>query len=913
MADIERDLLQRQLAWTLAALDLCLDMERNEADGAFAASGGEIVYVFDEDVFELFVSGWNEYQGTGADRVQIYRDRRQSVGVFNTRLWRKKQISRVEEDTRALINRQSMILTGEYLISSPLPGMKDGRIYMSRQHLSELDRRWDYLVEYYRSLILQRGGCPEELERILALDEDMAFKALTAPEAPVTTEDVDTYLRSQPPVLREDLEKLRRALSQVRTPSAGSYEAPGRDFWSYAFSRRLADELAKLRVTQPFGQLKRIHSELSPRLEFLHTAAELDEPEGDSNVRRSETPAFWLKSIRTLAQERNHKRSDAALRNDAQTLALVQAFANAASYSKDRRFVFVTSDVVLIEAYREWHCTAALDGEHFVVRSTRQYAPLLNIHDMAEGDGSSEAALKEDIFKRLRDAIEPLLLKLNLSAASEGNRQLNKRSGTPPHVQGDTVRRTREHFSLRLRQVLARLEREATGEAGGPVMSREELLSEVVNLSIFTDPSPNLAAIDRELEEISELGRAIERAAIGFGSPWLSARLNSLRPIQELQRKVAAGDESALARFVADMVEEFDDASLTVRVRFFDITAELESVAEKQRRAARRRVPLLLQLFFERDGVRVNLAIEALERINVAGSGAAHEAKTPTFEQERDWAIHSGGYRLFALYSCIALYLEKWDTAYRCAVNARRRARTASKSEHDELDYLLALSIRFRLGAGPIRDAGQSDVTAREFLKVEQILKTEVESGLASFTTLRAAAELSSLQLFSCAWALAGANGATDARQPAGFDLEFGASRLTAACKLLASLWPHVARAQDDGIVQLRRHAAINFAAAECFAAKFATLGWERVASECRNEIGGILDEPLLSAMVDEWEKAPGWRPAIGFTLFGWARFVRGWGPPPSQAVGPDLTLPVDQRVATFLEGLLGPADVAGR
>lgn len=906
----DRDLLQRQLSWTLAALDLCLDMERNEADGAFSTSNShrEIVYTFDEDVFELFVSGMNEFQTIGPSDTQIYRDRRQSVGVFNTHQWRKKDISRSEEESRVLINRQSMILTGEYIFGSPLPGMQDNRIFMSRQHLSELNYRWEFLIEFYRSLMSECGGCPEEREKIASLDEDLAFKTLSDPDMCVSSEDTETYIRSQSPILRDDLADLRTAFRKSENEPQTPDETLSRDFWSYAFSRRLAEELAKLRVTQPFGQLRRIHSELSPRLEFLHTVAELDEPKANEKPRLSETPAFWLKKIRARAEARSpYNRSEAALKNDAQTLALVQTFANAAVESNQRRFVFVTSDAVLIDAYREWHCTEALETEPFVVRSIRQYAPLLNIHDMGDGDGSREIALKRDIFKSLRDAIEPLLLKLNLSATSEVNLELKKRSAAIPRVQEDTVRRSREQFSLRLRKVLEQMSPSSGRGGTEPTLSRDELMNAVLHLSIFNDPTAELTEIDRELEAIAERGRGIERAAIGFGSPWLSARLNALKPIQELQQKIAAGDESALARFVTEMVEEFADASLTMRVKFFDTTAELESVPEMTRRAARRRVPLLLRLFFERTGTTVDLATEALQRIDRARPRDERGARTPTFrqKQESDWAVDAGGYRLFALYCCIALYLEKWDTAFRCAVNARRRGRSAPKHERDELDYLLALSIRFRIGAGPIRDAGQSDVTVREYLTVEEMLNTNLQKGLDGFTAYRAAAELTSLQLFSCAWALGSANASPDGRQPSGFDLKFGADRLLSACKCLSALWPHVADAEGDDLVQLRRHAAINVAAAECFAEAFKKLGSPEIVVKCREEIGGILNEALLAALVREWEHAPGWRPRIGSTFFGWVRHLRGWGPAPKRSVGRDLALRVDRRVAALLEALL--------
>ena len=886
------ELLRRQLSWTAAALELCLDMERNESDGKYARSplNPEIVYVFDEDVFELFVGAFDELEEKQDSKARIYRDRRQAVGIFHTRQWRRDVISATREEQRIRTNRQSALLTSEWLFSGKLPGMRDGTVYVSSQHLVELGNRWSRLMDYFRQRFREEGGCPDEVRRVDQLSEDLSTTVLTG--ALVTSLDsIRGYIEQQRYPLRADLHNLLLGLQQLsESGPAALVEEDAQNFWRFAFNRKLAELLANLRITGPIGQLVRINSELTRNIRFLHTVGELDEP---AQVPDWERADFWFRRLHDELQRRGSPREgrEGAIRNDAQTLALVQAYANAAvRRGENRRFVFVTADELLVDVYRAWHCNEASARDPFVLRTIRHYAPLLNVKDMADhaSDAPKERNLKSEIFPSLRLAIEPFLLKLNISAPEE------------------SVRKSREWFLLKLKGILADLElRGRTGKE----LSTAEIKNQVASLSIFNDPTAELPAIDSQLEKISGSGREIERAVLGFGWPWLAARLETLRPFSELQQKVAAGDESALAAYVRDLVDSFDEQNLWLHAKFFDISSELNSMARPIRDSGR--VPLALRLTYRRGEEDVLLTQEVVDIIARAGAQTNPRdlASPPTFEVDN---VQDAGYRLFALYCCLALHLSKWDVAYRCALEAKRRAEKSESATGDlpDLEYLVALCIRFRLGAGPIVDAGQADVTAVEFASAEALLTAQAGRG-PRLLRLRAASERVSLQLFGCAWALTQLAGAEDGgpRSPLFFDQSFLTERLAKAGDLLAALYPAASAPDPDleNLPMLRDQMGVNFAASYCI----------RAAAERSSALEGVAFPPIMTDEQHEWlelflerEKLPSPpRPPVTQLLGCWYLHLRGRLPePPATSLDRRTSLPLDRSLAVALRALLAGA-----
>ena len=630
--------LVRQLSLAQATLDLCLDMERNQSDAQFAvrSKDNEIVYAFDESVFELFVGGHDEPEyGSGEGRV--YQDRRRAVGIFNTREWRETPRI-VDEPHRIDLNRQSAILTGEWLFSGTLPAMRNGAIHISRAHLQELRSRWDELLDLFRGVARTSSTQAREIAAVHRLLEDRASLALGGAGA-TSPKDVTDYIAAQTDSLHADLSDYWTALSADRARGPKEMVA---DFWRFAFSRRLAAELARMRAIGPIAQLVRINRDVAPKLRLLEHAGPIDEI---NDFPPSETPAFWQKRISEEIEQRmalgqRVDRSPAAQANDANTLALVQSLANtAARRGEGRRFVLVTADSLLIDVYRSWHCFQAQEYEPFVIRPIRQFAPLLNIVDMTGGrsDGDVEARGKGDIFPALQAAIDPFLLNLNLSSSYRRERAAGRRirdfQGQTADRIDDYDRWPREMFALRLRRALR--SHRASANRTEPE-SEEKLRREVVDPTLFPGAHfERLALAGDELDAVSKRGRQIERSAIGFGYERLGSRLDALKVAADVLRDFGDKDDTALAVYIRGMVDRFGSANLDLRFQALDIERELSQIVSSDdfQDIGSARVPLGLAITYNQGSVPVPLATRAAENDRGSAQSAAwrctETARTP--------------------------------------------------------------------------------------------------------------------------------------------------------------------------------------------------------------------------------------------------------------------------------------------
>src|ERR1700743_2998633 len=108
-------------------LDFSGDIERNESDAAFAAGGGKIIYVFDENVFEYFI-GATSQERTDLSKKDIeddfeeqwiFHDTRKYPAIFHLKEWLDPGENRKDEWTK--LNRQNAIITSEFLFSGNLP------------------------------------------------------------------------------------------------------------------------------------------------------------------------------------------------------------------------------------------------------------------------------------------------------------------------------------------------------------------------------------------------------------------------------------------------------------------------------------------------------------------------------------------------------------------------------------------------------------------------------------------------------------------------------------------------------------------------------------------------------------------------------------------------------------------------
>lgn len=755
--------LVRHVAWIQASLDLRLDMERNESDGRFASASpqNEIVYTFDTNVFELLVGGFDEFDGEGK---RIYSDRRRSVGIFNTREWRETPaIAPADEERRIALNRQTAILASEWLFSGQLPAMQGGTIHISERHLGELRTRWQHLIDHFRRRAREPEISKIERLKIRALLCDRSSPNFDGNGSPA--ESPQNYMARQDQPLRDDLEDFWLALTERTQESRSDAE---RDFWGFAFSRRLAAELADMRATAPLAQLVRINAEIASKLRLIEHAGHMDSPE---IIPASETLGFWRDRLATEFNRRETlgiaavSRTEVSIVNDAATLATVQAIANSATRSgESRRFVFVTADNLLIDVYREWHCHLAMGFEPYVVRPVRHFAPLLNAANITDPRAPEDAEARErrDIFPALQQAINPFLSNLNLTPEQASD----KRSlGGPKHGE-DAVRWPRDRFALRLRHLLQEYR---SALARGDLNAGRRLATGIANQRLF--PGYNAKTLQEAgfgLKEVAERGRRIERSAIGLGFHRLCVRLEALQVTADILDKFEDQDEAALASYIQDMVDAFGKVNLDLQVRSLNIAKELHEFvsADSFHGVGNRRVPLSLNLrLTEGENSRL-VAVEADSMIEQALRNRSKALKSRRGKHAFEFDLRmtdlgsNGGYRLYALYACIALRLGNWAPAEYYAQEALQlgeRNSNASAQDLIELQYLFALAARFNLGAGPTRDITGPDISYERYLRARSILVAQVESAetIGEVCQARASAELVALLLFGSIWSMA--------------------------------------------------------------------------------------------------------------------------------------------------------------
>ncbi|MEI9905508.1 MAG: hypothetical protein WDN06_17365 [Asticcacaulis sp.] len=295
-------------------------------------------------------------------------------------------------------------------------------------------------------------------------------------------------------------------------------------------------------------------------------------------------------------------------------------------------------------------------------------------------------------------------------------------------------------------------------------LGRKDIRALIADANFFPRWAENLHQVEKRLFEILVQGRQIERSAIGFGFVWLDRRVKGRKYLYELQQASSKGDETALAQYLQQMLDSFAMKNLEFRMKLLDISDELNQAVRNGAivRGRLDRVPLALRLTYsEEDQIR-NISDQASHMISTALKHVEQNKKENyTFDPHfsRSNVQESGGYRLFAVYACIALKLGEWGLAMTCANQASERARAFKLTDltvHDELRYLRAICIRFYLGMGPIFDAANSDLTYLRFVEAKELLKplTAPETNDQFYYNARAKAEEAALILFASGWSL---------------------------------------------------------------------------------------------------------------------------------------------------------------
>jgi hypothetical protein len=133
----------------LHLLEFTRDMDRNIWESRFAEGKNHIHYVFDENVFEFFVGARN--QVSKDDNSTIFEDKRKYSAVFHLVHWRDDPANRRQEERWTRINRQTAIVTAEYVLGGDLPGQYERRLYLTEWHAKELMHRFALLEAHFRT------------------------------------------------------------------------------------------------------------------------------------------------------------------------------------------------------------------------------------------------------------------------------------------------------------------------------------------------------------------------------------------------------------------------------------------------------------------------------------------------------------------------------------------------------------------------------------------------------------------------------------------------------------------------------------------------------------------------------------------------------------------------------------------
>jgi hypothetical protein len=499
---------ERTLRQAIRLVDISLDLERNLDDAVFRTDGGEIIYVLDENIFELFIRPFRH---------------RESVETFYGDVW--SRTGKADQTWRSF-EAQAALIASEFLVARALPGSKSDFILMTEPHRWELSHRVDALTEQLRSQFeADQDKIKADLARKMQILRNFVANAGRPPYGEAETDD---------PALLPDLAKMQADKSSPAIINR------------IHLARVAAAVLANDTITEPLDQLRRVATPpIRSRLRTIHTlyqpqARELASIEAEAEewgrliVEELRAPGHRM---RKRAQDREMGR---AIWNDARSLAFLR-WVSTTKMGAKQRLVFVTGDPVLFDAYRRWY--TKLDpknapswlSEPFFMRRVVQYSPIFNPHDTG-GDLSnadSSGPKKSELFSLIQQAVEASLLPLTYSLAS--------RSVTPSE---SLV--TREKLALKL-------------------VDRENL-SDDKELDAFSGRLSNdwLAAQDDRIKDIRNLWQEAQRLAIGSSYELISARLNveQRELINDIATKSADEIGPVLNDYVTRLLDKLIDDSL---------------------------------------------------------------------------------------------------------------------------------------------------------------------------------------------------------------------------------------------------------------------------------------------------------------------------------------------------------------
>jgi hypothetical protein len=357
-------------------LSLSTNVVANESDNAFVRARRprepepEIIYVFDHTVLEMFIA--------------LDDETRKYPAAFHLKAWRSpadsRRVSNLVSQWEAL-NKQTAMLTGEYLLGGGLPGQEDGQFYMTRAHYEEFGNAVDRRAREALDKMPTPDKVTARIKELRDIGEGRPTEAANVG---------DVYLE-------DDLNRLFGGRTGEDTARN-----------EFRRTRQIGHVLADIDGIVRIKQLDRVTSP-----EILDRIVPLDlrfSATSDPALKR-EWQEWLSKADRLRAEVTGHRRVNSNLRTDADTVALVQSIARS-HLALHERIVFVTGDALLLSAYAKWHKDRLLDepAEPHVVRSIVQYAPILNMGDMPNGLADSRS-----IFEMFRAALDAPLSVFNLA------------------------------------------------------------------------------------------------------------------------------------------------------------------------------------------------------------------------------------------------------------------------------------------------------------------------------------------------------------------------------------------------------------------------------------------------------------------------------------------------------------------
>jgi hypothetical protein len=653
-------------------------IDRNRDDDRFASNGSEIVYVFDTNVVQMFLEPYKNPQFSE---------------IFHTPLWDSER----EADLDA--NAQACLITGEYLFSGKLPGQKGGVWYMTRGHKAEMDHQQEHLRSHIIDNISRMRREPDFNNQVLekiarlthALDIDPVAGRSTFSAKSATADRYAPWL--------DELRKLSDKDFRHRAPGIRA--------------REICRILSRDDVAEPANQLFRYRSgEIAGRFRTLESL--LNSSSTDRPAIETET-ADWRVILADILSRRpaNIKTRD-GLKADCQALGLL-SWAARQPENRNRRFVLVTGDAVLLEAYR-WQHVRDPQLHPYIIRPINHFAPLFN-----PVSAQSTLSSQQNAFLKLQQVLEFVLVSINLQLL------VNTEADTRQRARDAFVLEVQRHIELAMERVLA-----AFPDASDPIWLRrktrelERLVQELRPIErLMLEAFPNLVAPRLAQERIR-----IEEPTVDGGDTLLAA----------IEKRLSAANEIG-AQFSLQTTPD------TI-VRLFD--AFRTSNADRKRRAT---VYDRLSFGAGRYHVGAEATVAWLQKL----SRAALYAELETLKG------HPA--KLFALAALLAFRLEIWSEAARYSLLASTASLEQTKyvdkleeapAEHYEYVYLMAAALRFRLASFKPSDGhtysdpwGESLRTADDALT--RCSDYHAATGQLS-RTMRAQSERAALHISYCEW-----------------------------------------------------------------------------------------------------------------------------------------------------------------